>query len=234
MSLLEVWYGNFFGAGNHVVLPYDNSLQRLPDFLQQLTMESNGKRVSADGRVLDYHTGPVLWGSAGTMGQHSFHQLLHQGTQLCPVDFILPLTTHTGMSEQHRLLVANCLAQSRALMVGRSEQAASTELQQRGLDAEQVRQLSPHLVLPGNRPNSVITMAALTPATLGALLALYEHRTFCSAQLWGINPFDQWGVELGKDIGVQVMQRLSGDSAGDAVMDPATERLMQAWQDAQA
>ena len=234
MSLLEVWYGNFFGAGNHVVLPYDNSLQRLPDFLQQLTMESNGKRVAADGRVLDYHTGPVLWGSAGTMGQHSFHQLLHQGTQLCPVDFILPLTTHTGMSEQHRLLVANCLAQSRALMVGRSEQAASTELQQRGLDAEQVRQLSPHLVLPGNRPNSVITMAALTPATLGALLALYEHRTFCSAQLWGINPFDQWGVELGKDIGVQVMQRLSGDSAGDAVMDPATERLMQAWQDAQA
>ena len=234
MSLLEVWYGNFFGAGNHVVLPYDNSLQRLPEFLQQLTMESNGKRVAADGRVLDYRTGPVLWGSAGTMGQHSFHQLLHQGTQLCPVDFILPLTTHTGMSEQHRLLVANCLAQSRALMVGRSEQAARTELQQRGLDTEQVTQLTPHLVLPGNRPNSVITMAALTPATLGTLLALYEHRTFCSAQLWGINPFDQWGVELGKDIGVQVMQRLSGDGAGDTVMDPATERLMQAWQDAQA
>jgi len=234
MSLLEVWYSNFFGAGNHVVLPYDNSLQRLPDFLQQLTMESNGKRVSADGHVLDYATGPVLWGSAGTMGQHSFHQLLHQGTRLCPVDFILPLTTHTGMSEQHRLLVANCLAQSRALMVGRSEQAARAELQQRGLDDTQITRLAPHLVLPGNRPNSVISMAALTPATLGALLALYEHRTFCSAQLWGINPFDQWGVELGKDIGVQVLQRLSGDSATGAVMDAATERLMQAWQDAQA
>ena len=118
MSLLELWYCNFFGAGNHVVLPYDHSLGRLPDFLQQLTMESNGKRVSTDGQTLDYTTGPVLWGSAGTLGQHSFHQLLHQGQLLCPVDFILPLTTHTGQAQQHLNLVANCLAQSRTLMVG--------------------------------------------------------------------------------------------------------------------
>ena len=168
MGLLEVWYGNFFNAGNHVVLPYDNSLQRLPDFLQQLTMESNGKRVNVDGTALPYNTGPVLWGSAGTMGQHSFHQLLHQGTVLCPADFVLPLTTHTGMSEQHRRLVANCLAQSRALMVGRTEEAAHQALLDRGCDASAAARLAPHLAMPGNRPSSVITMESLNPASLGA------------------------------------------------------------------
>ncbi|MEH6635538.1 MAG: glucose-6-phosphate isomerase [Halioglobus sp.] len=232
MSLLEVWYGNFWGAGNHVVLPYDNALQRLPDFLQQLTMESNGKRVSVDGRTLDYATAPVLWGSAGTMGQHSFHQLLHQGRLLCPADFILPLTTHTGMTQQHRQLVANCLAQSRALMVGRSPEDAHNALLQRGLSTTEAAQLAPHLAMPGNRPSSVITMDSLTPATLGALLALYEHRTFCSGQLWGVNPFDQWGVELGKEIGSEILARMEG-SGNDSAMDPATDRLMRAWQNAQ-
>lgn len=233
LSLLEVWYCNFFGAGNHVVLPYDNSLQRLPDFLQQLTMESNGKGVSLDGRPLDYPTGPVLWGSAGTMGQHSFHQLLHQGTEQCPTDFILPLTTHTGMTEQHRQLVANCLAQSRTMMVGRSLEEAHSSLLSRGVDQARAEELAPHLAMPGNRPNSVISMQALTPATLGALLALYEHRTFCSGVLWGINSFDQWGVELGKEIGVQILGILSGESSAQA-MDPATERLIARWREAQS
>lgn len=232
LGLLEVWYGNFLGAGNHVVLPYDQSLQRLPDYLQQLTMESNGKRVNVDGRLLPYTTGPVLWGSAGTMGQHSFHQLLHQGTLLCPADFVLPLRTHTGMREQHRRLVANALAQSRTLMVGRSPEAARAALLQRGLSEREADRLAPHLAMPGNRPSSVITMESLNPGTLGALLALYEHRTFCSARLWGINPFDQWGVELGKEIGTQILGRLSGDAdAGE--MDPATERLMREWRKAQ-
>ena len=232
LSLLEVWYCNFFGAGNHVVLPYDNSLQRLPDFLQQLTMESNGKGVNRDGQPVDYATGPVLWGSAGTMGQHSFHQLLHQGTELCPADFILPLTTHTGMTEQHRRLVANCLAQSRTMMVGRSLDDAKASLLARGIDEDRAEQLAPHLAMPGNRPNSVITMEALTPATLGALLALYEHRTYCSGVLWGINSFDQWGVELGKEIGVQVLGLMS-DEPNEAAMDPATERLITEWKAAQ-
>ncbi|RLQ21291.1 glucose-6-phosphate isomerase [Seongchinamella sediminis] len=232
MGLLEAWYVNFFGAGNHVVLPYDNNLQRLPDFLQQLTMESNGKRVSRDGKPLDYRTGPVLWGSAGTMGQHSFHQLLHQGTELCPADFILPLTTHTGMSEQHRRLVANCLAQSRTMMVGRSVAQARESLLSRGMDAQRADELAPHLAMPGNRPNSVITMAALTPATLGALIALYEHRTYVSGVLWGINSFDQWGVELGKEIGGQILGLLSGHDS-DAEMDPATERLIKEWAEVQ-
>ena len=232
MSLLELWYVNFLGAGNHVILPYDHNLRSLPDFLQQLTMESNGKRVSEHGQPLEYATGPVLWGSAGTIGQHSFHQLLHQGTLLCPADFILPLNTHTGMTEQHQRLVANCLAQSRALMVGRTVEQAREALLARGVEPDRAELLAPHLAMPGNRPNSVITMKSLTPAALGALLALYEHRTFCSGQLWGINPFDQWGVELGKEIGVDILNGLE-DPPADDDLDPATLRLMQVWRQAQ-
>lgn len=228
MSLLEVWNCNFFGAGNHVVLPYDHGLGKLPDFLQQLTMESNGKRISRDGEELNYDTAPILWGSAGTTGQHSFHQLLHQGTRLCPADFIIPLTTHTGISGQHRMLVANGLAQSRALMVGRSASEARESLLGRGLPAAEADRLAPHLAMPGNRPNSVITLESVSPRSLGALLALYEHRTFCSGQLWAVNPFDQWGVELGKEIGTEVLARLAGDS-GAGSMDPATERLLAQW-----
>lgn len=232
MSLLEVWYCNFFGAGNHVVLPYDHSLRKLPDFLQQLTMESNGKRVSTDGQPLPYTTAPVLWGSAGTMGQHSFHQLLHQGQLLCPVDFVLPLRSHAGLPQQHLNLVANCLAQSRTLMVGRSLEAANSALLRRGVDQSNAERLAPHLVMPGNRPSSVITMDSLTPDSLGALLALYEHRTYCSGLLWRINSFDQWGVELGKEISTDILGRLAGGSSSQG-MDAATERLIRAWENAQ-
>ena len=231
MSLLEVWNCNCFGAGNHVVLPYDQALARLPDFLQQLTMESNGKRVGLDGRALAETSGPVLWGAAGTMGQHSFHQLLHQGTLTCPADFILPLTTHTGMAAQHSRLVANCLAQSRAMMVGRSEAEARDSLLQRGVTAERAEQLAPHLAMPGNRPNSIVTMPALTPASLGALIALYEHRTYISGQLWGLNSFDQWGVELGKDIGAAIHAAMTGEGDPDK-LDPATLRHISAWRSA--
>ena len=228
MSLLEIWYCNFFGAGNHVVLPYDHGLAGLPDFLQQLTMESNGKRVTRDGESLDYDTAPILWGSAGTMGQHSFHQLLHQGTRLCPADFILPLTTPLGEDARHTMLVANGLAQSRTLMIGRSEEEARGNLLERGLEAVEASRLAPHLAMPGNRPSSVITMDAVTPHSLGALLALYEHRTFCSGHLWGINSFDQWGVELGKEIGSAILNRLrNADSRKN--MDAATERLLSQW-----
>ena len=228
MSLLEIWYSNFLGAGSHAILPYCHHLRRLPDYLQQLTMESNGKRVNTSGESVDYPTAPVLWGAAGTMGQHSFFQLLHQGTRLCPVDFVLPLKTHTGLVEQHTRLVANCLAQARALMVGRSRDQALASLLGRGIEADRAEQLAPHLVMPGNRPSSILSMEALTPETLGALLALYEHRTFCSAQLWGVNPFDQWGVELGKEIGEQVLERLTGGAA-EPPMDTATERFIGGW-----
>ncbi|MEM9255612.1 MAG: glucose-6-phosphate isomerase [Pseudomonadota bacterium] len=231
MSLLEVWYGNYFGATNHVVLPYDHSLRRLPDFLQQLTMESNGKRVRTDGSELNCPSAPVLWGSAGTLGQHSFHQLLHQGTQLCPADFVLPLTSHSKNAQQHRKLVANGLAQSRALMVGRSLAEATESLLERGHSQDEAQRLAPHLVMPGNRPSSVISMPSLTPHSLGALLALYEHRTFCSSQLWGINAFDQWGVELGKEIGEKILARLEGQSSN--TLDPSTEQLIKAWKQTQ-
>jgi glucose-6-phosphate isomerase len=231
MSLLEVWNCNVLGAGNHVVLPYDQALARLPDFLQQLTMESNGKRVGLDGRLLAEPSGPVLWGAAGTMGQHSFHQLLHQGTLTCPADFILPLSTHTGMASQHGRLVANCLAQSRAMMVGRSETEARESLLNREVPADRATELAPHLAMPGNRPNSIISMPSLTPASLGALIALYEHRTYISGQLWGLNSFDQWGVELGKEIGVAIHAAMTGEGdSGD--MDPATLRHIEAWRNA--
>jgi glucose-6-phosphate isomerase len=232
MSLLEIWNTGFLGAGSHVVLPYCNDLGKLPDYLQQLTMESNGKGVSATGQPPGYETAPVLWGCAGTMGQHSFHQLLHQGTRLCPVDFVLPLTTHYGMTEQHRRLVANCLAQGRTLMLGRSEIEAREALMANGLSEKDAGELAPHLAMPGNRPSSTITMDALTPATLGALLALYEQRTFSSAMLWGINPFDQWGVELGKQISSEVLARLSGEG-DNSEMDPSTQSLIDIWRKAQ-
>jgi glucose-6-phosphate isomerase len=148
------------------------------------------------------------------------------------VDFVLPLTTHTGLPEQHRMLVANCLAQSRALMVGRSLKACHASLREGGMDDATAARLAPHLAMPGSRPSSVLTMKSLNPGTLGALLALYEHRTFCSSQLWGINPFDQWGVELGKEIGTEILARLT-DSDKDSDMDAATERLITAWRQAQ-
>lgn len=230
LSLLELWSCNLLGATNHVVLPYDQSLNELPDYLQQLTMESNGKSVNLDGITLPYHTAPVLWGSAGTIGQHSFHQLLHQGTLQCPADFILPLTSHTDNAEQHRRLVANCLAQSRTLMVGRTLEQATATLTARGADMQSAQTLAPHLVMSGNRSNTVVTMEKLTPSTLGALLAMYEHKTYCSAQLWGINPFDQWGVEVGKDIGVAVYARLQGDD--ESPIDPSTDALIAQWREA--
>lgn len=231
MALLEIWNCNFLGARNHAVLPYDHSLRQLSNYLQQLTMESNGKGVALDGRPLAYQTAPVLWGSPGTIGQHSFHQLLHQGTQLCPVDFVLAMNTLTDEEELHRRLVANCFAQSRTLLLGRSIEDATNALLSRGVEDNEAARLAPHLAMPGNRPNTMITMDSLTPENLGALLALYEHRTFCSGQLWHINSFDQWGVEVGKEIGVQILDRLSG--TGDTPMDAATERLMQVWRDAQ-
>lgn len=228
MALLEIWYCNGFNASNHVVLPYEHNLRHFPDYLQQLTMESNGKQVTSAGDALPYNSGSVLWGSAGTMGQHSFHQLLHQGTRLCPADFILPLKTQTQNIDQHRKLVANCLAQSRALMVGRTLAESEKSLVERGVEREKAKDIAPHLVMPGNRPSSTLSMDALNPASLGALLALYEHRTFCASQLWDINPFDQWGVELGKEIGTEILNRMQSAPKQEA-MDSSTEKLLAAY-----
>jgi len=210
LALLSVWYRNFHGAASHAVIPYDQGLARLPEFLQQLVMESNGKSVTRAGAALTRASSGVIWGAAGTNGQHSFHQMLHQGTELVPVDFVLPLVSHSPDSAQHAHLVANCIAQSQALMIGRTLEESCAELAARGHAGADIERLAPHLVMPGNRPSNTIVMRQVTPRTLGALLALYEHRTAAEGYLWDLNSFDQFGVELGKRLGEGVHRALGG------------------------
>ena len=208
MGLFSLWYGNFFNAQSHVVLTYDHYLRGLPAYFQQLDMESNGKSVTLNGTDVDYSTGPVIWGGEGTNGQHAYHQLLHQGTALIPADFIMPLNSHNPVGEHHVQLASNCFGQTQALMQGRTYEEALTELNTSGLSDEQKQLIAKHKVMPGNKPSNTILMDKLTPATLGALIALYEHRTFVQGAIWQINSFDQWGVELGKQLGNDVLERL--------------------------
>ncbi|WP_245800844.1 glucose-6-phosphate isomerase [Vreelandella utahensis] len=222
MGLLGLWYMHGFGAESQAVIPYDHYLRHLPEHLQQLDMESNGKRVCHDGSPVSHHTGPVIWGGPGVNGQHAYHQLLHQGTRLVPVDFILPLTSHNPVYGHHAMLTANCLAQARALMLGRTEQEVYAAMIAEGMADDEARRLAPHRAIPGNRPSNLLTMEQLEPATLGALIALYEHRTFVQAAIWHINPFDQWGVELGKEIGGQILPALKGEPDAGMALDSAT------------
>ena len=210
MALLGVWYGDFFGMATHAVLPYDMRLKRLPEYLQQLEMESNGKRVARDGTV-DYATCPVVWGAPGTNGQHAFFQLLHQGTQIVPADFVACCRAHHALPGHHAILLANCCAQTEALMRGKNEAEARAELEGHGLAAAEIARQLPHRVFPGNRPTSTLLMEELTPHTLGALIALYEHKVFAQSIIWGINAFDQWGVELGKRLADRILPELGGD-----------------------
>ncbi|MBI2314261.1 MAG: glucose-6-phosphate isomerase [Betaproteobacteria bacterium] len=213
LGLIGLWYVNFFGTRSHAVLPYDQSLHRLPAYLQQLEMESNGKRVDRDGNVVDYATAPVIWGEPGTNGQHAFFQLLHQGTQMVPADFIAPCRSQHPIGEHHAMLLANFLAQTEALMNGKTEDEARAELTAQGLGGEALAKLLPHKVFPGNRPTSTILMGAVEPRTLGALIALYEHKVFVQSVIWNINPFDQWGVELGKKLAGKILGELSAQGA---------------------
>jgi len=226
MGLLGVWSTNFLGIGTHAVLPYDQYLELLPPFLQQLDMESNGKSVDATGeRIADYTTGPIVWGAPGTNGQHAFYQLLHQGTHLVATDFIASARTHNPLGDHHDKLIANCFAQSEALMRGRSEAEVLAELERAGKSAEQRKALAPHRVFEGNRPSSTFLMHKLTPRALGRLLALYEHKVFVQGVIWNINSFDQWGVELGKVLAGNILSELSGQSAGGA-HDASTNELI--------
>ena len=224
MAMLGIWYRDFLGAPTHAVLPYDQYLQHLPAYLQQADMESNGKGVTRDGRPVDYQTGPVIWGEPGTDGQHAFYQLIHQGTQLIPVDFIAPLTSLNPVADHHAKLLANCFAQSEALMRGRTAGEARTELEAAGLGPEDVEALLPHKVFPGNRPSSTLLVDRLSPQRLGALIALYEHKIFVQGVVWGLNSYDQWGVELGKQLAGTILQELQGDTA--AVHDASTVGLV--------
>ena len=225
LGLLGVWYHNYFGAQSHAVLPYDSSLETFVDHLQQVDMESNGKSVSVSGQTLSYNTGPVIWGNVGTNGQHAYHQLLHQGNRLIPVDFIVPLTCHYPTGEQHAHLVANAFAQSQALMQGKSLDNVTVELRLNDMEEQSIKALAPHKVIAGNRPSNTITMDRLTPFTMGSLIALYEHKVFVQGVIWNINSFDQWGVELGKVLGNKIFDQLT-EQKPSANEDLSTQGLI--------
>lgn len=212
MAMLGVWYSNFFAASSHAVLPYDQYLDKLVDYLQQLDMESNGKSVTRDGQAVDYKTGPVIWGRAGTNGQHAFYQLIHQGTRLVPCDFIAPIESQNPVGEHHKILLANFFAQTEALMKGRTEAEARKMLQDTGLDEAAIKERLPHVIFQGNRPSNSVLFRKLTPRTLGSLLALYEHKVFVQGVIWDVNSFDQWGVELGKQLAQNILPELEGDA----------------------
>ena len=217
LGLLGIWYNNFFGTHTHAVLPYDQYLRHLPAYLQQLDMESCGKSVTAGGKPVEGDTGAVLWGGAGTDGQHAYFQLLHQGTRLVPADFIAAAESQNPLGEHHLKLLANFFAQTEALMLGRTEDEARqdllAEVEQGRLGAERVEELLPHKVFPGNRPSNSIFVRRLDPRTLGALLAMYEHKVFVQGCIWGINPYDQWGVVLGKTLAARVLEEIRDESA---------------------
>ncbi|MBN2576328.1 MAG: glucose-6-phosphate isomerase [Deltaproteobacteria bacterium] len=210
LALLGVWYNNFFGAETHAILPYDQYLARFPAYLQQGDMESNGKRITRDGKLVDYQTGPIIWGEPGTNGQHAFYQLLHQGTKLVPCDFLASVGTHNPRGEHHALLLANFLAQTEALMKGKTEAEARTELEAAGVTGEALTALLPHKVFPGNKPSNSLLYDKLDPRTLGKLIALYEHKIFVQGVIWNVNSYDQWGVELGKKLADAILPELRG------------------------
>ncbi len=228
LAVLGIWYNNFLGAHSHAILPYDQYLHRFPAYLQQGDMESNGKRISRSGRVVDYQTGPVIWGEPGTNGQHAFYQLIHQGTRLVPVDFIVPLTSHHPLGRHHTLLLANAFAQSEALMRGKTEAEVRSELEAAGMRGAAAEQLLPHKVFPGNRPSNMLLVDEITPHNLGMLIALYEHKIFVQGVLWEINSFDQWGVELGKQLASRILPELEGDREV-ADHDASTNQLINTY-----
>ncbi len=225
LALLGLWYVDFFGAQAHAVLPYDQYLRRLPAFLQQLDMESNGKGVRRDGAPVARGTGPVIFGEPGTNGQHAFYQLLHQGPRLVPADFIAAAETHNPMGRHHAIVVANFLAQTEALMKGRTADEALAELASKGVSPAAAQHLAPHMAFPGNRPTNSILVRRFDPRTLGMLIALYEHKVFVQGVLWGINSFDQWGVELGKELAGTILGEL-GDETPRAGHDSSTAGLI--------
>jgi len=211
LALIGLWYRDFMGAASYAILPYDQHLHRLAAYLQQGDMESNGKFVRRDGMRVDYDTGPVIWGEPGTNGQHAFYQLIHQGTELIPADFIAAAETQTPLGDHHDKLLANFLAQTEALAFGKTEAEAQAELAGQGLDADAIDALLPHKVFEGNRPTVSILYRNLTPFALGRLIALYEHKIFVQGVIWNINSYDQWGVELGKQLAKAILPELAGD-----------------------
>jgi glucose-6-phosphate isomerase len=228
MGLLGVWHRNVMGCAAQAVIPYDQRLARFPAYLQQLDMESNGKSVTRDGAPVDYETGPVIFGEPGTNGQHAFFQLLHQGTDVVPIDFLVAAEPTAADEHHHELLFANCLAQAEAFMRGRTLEEAKAQLRGQGLSETEVERLASHKTFSGDRPSSVLLYRHLDPRTLGRLVALYEHKVFVQSVIWDINPFDQWGVELGKELANRLAPIVENKDESTQGLDGSTAGLI-AW-----
>lgn len=209
LALIGIWYNNFYGAETEAILPYDQYLHRFAAYFQQGNMESNGKSIDRNGEAVSYQTGPIVWGEPGTNGQHAFYQLIHQGTKLIPCDFIAPSQSHNPIGDHHEKLLANFFAQTEALMMGKSAEKASEELKEKGMDQAAIDKLVPFKVFEGDKPTNSILIKKITPYTLGSLIALYEHKIFVQGSLWNVNSFDQWGVELGKQLANLILPELS-------------------------
>jgi glucose-6-phosphate isomerase len=211
LALIGIWYNNFFGATTESILPYDQYMHRFPAYFQQGNMESNGKSINRKGKKVTYQTGPIIWGEPGTNGQHAFYQLIHQGTKLVPCDFIAPVISHTPIGNHHNILLANFFAQTEALMKGKTKEEVIDELKSSGMSKKAIKKLAPFKVFQGNRPTNSILLKKLTPRTLGCLIALYEHKIFVQGVIWNIFSFDQWGVELGKQLAKKILPELDND-----------------------
>jgi glucose-6-phosphate isomerase len=228
LALLGIWYNNFFDADSHAILPYDQYMHRFPAYFQQGDMESNGKCVTRDGEAVDYSTGPIIWGEPGTNGQHAFYQLIHQGTKLIPADFLAPVDTKNPIGQHHMLLLSNFFAQTEALMLGKSEDEVRAELEAEGVSGEKLEFLLPHKVFPGNKPSNSILFQKLFPETLGSLIAMYEHKIYVQSVIWNLNAFDQWGVELGKQLARKILPELMIDGEVKS-HDSSTNGLINAY-----
>jgi glucose-6-phosphate isomerase len=211
LGLIGIWYNNFFGSQTHAILPYDQYMHRFAAYFQQGDMESDGKSVNRDSEPVDVSTGPVIWGEPGTNGQHAFYQLIHQGTKLIPCDFLAPIETQNPLGDHHRILLSNFFAQTEALMKGKTEDEVRRELTAAGMSGDELERLVPHKMFAGNRPTNSIMFKRLTPSTLGSLVAMYEHKIFTQGVVWNINSFDQWGVELGKQLAKAILPELAND-----------------------
>ena len=228
LALIGIWYNNFFGAQTEAILPYDQYLQRFPAYFQQGNMESNGKSIDRQGQKVDYQTGPIIWGEPGTNGQHAFYQLIHQGTKLIPADFLAPAISHNPMGEHHRILLSNFFAQTEALLNGKSKETVIAELKKEGKTDKEIKKLLPHKLFDGNRPTNSILFKKLTPRVLGSLIALYEHKIFVQGVIWNIFSFDQWGVELGKQLAGKILPELT-DAKPVVTHDSSTNGLINAY-----
>ena len=231
LALIGIWYNNFFGAETAAILPYDQYLHRFAAYFQQADMESNGKQIDRNGQKVNYQTGPIIWGEPGTNGQHAFYQLIHQGTKLVPCDFIAPAISHNPVGEHHEILLANFFAQTEALMKGKTKAEVEAELRASGMEEEAIKKLAPYKVFEGNRPTNSILIKKITPRSLGSLIAMYEHKIFVQGIIWNIFSFDQWGVQLGKELANQILPELKNDDIVQS-HDASTNGLMnlfKAW-----